>query len=116
MLLGAVPGIGFHHAGTEDLGHPRSTLHSLPGLFSLSASARFSPTGQEIRSQDSLFVTTARAAYPPFAPAVSISPCVSLNFQAAEKFPGQIVELPHGLLLSSAQKAGRLVAPLQVVA
>jgi hypothetical protein len=70
----------------------------LPGLFSLSASARFSPTGQEIRSQDSLFVTTARAAYPPFAPAVSIGPGVSENFQAAEKFPGQIVELLHGLL------------------
>jgi hypothetical protein len=98
MLLGAVPGIGFHHAGPEDFRHPRSALQSLPGLFSLSASARLSPTGQEIRSQDNLFVSTARAAYPPFAPAVSIGSGVSENFQAAEKFPGQIVELLHGLL------------------
>jgi len=29
--------------------------------------ARLSPTAQEIRSQDYLFVSTARAAYPPFA-------------------------------------------------
>ena len=98
MLLGAVPGIGFHHAGAKDLRHPRGALHSLPGLFSLSASARFSPTGQEIRSQDNLFATTACAAHPPFAPAVSIGPGVSENSHAAEKFPGQIVESPHGLL------------------
>ena len=34
----------------------------------------------------------------PFAPAVSIGSGVSDSFLAAEKFPGQIVEVPHGLL------------------
>jgi hypothetical protein len=88
MLRGAVPGIGFDHTGPENLRHPRSALHSLPGLFSLSASARFTPTAQEIRSQGNLFVSAARAAYSPFAPAVSIGPGVSENFQAAEKSTG----------------------------
>jgi hypothetical protein len=110
MLLSAVPGIGFHYAGTEDLRHTRSTNHSLPGLFSLSASAAFTPTAQEIRSQDNLFVSTARAAYPPFAPAVSIGPGVSENFQAGEKFPGQIVEPPHGLLPFASKCRSRLKA------
>ena len=110
MLLRAVPGIGFHYAGPEDLRHTRSTNHSLPGLFSLSASAAFTPTGQEIRSQGNLFVSAARAAYPPFAPAVSIGSGVSENFQAAEKFPGQIVELPHALLSFANKWRSRLKA------
>jgi len=80
----------------------------LPRLFSLSASARFTPTGQEIRSQGNLLLAAARAAYPPFAPAVSIGPGVSENFQAAEKSTGQIVEPPHGLLPLANKRRKRL--------
>jgi hypothetical protein len=107
MLVCAFPREAFHCGGTDHFGHSQVAPHSLPGLFSLSASARCSPagraagyfqSGQEIRSQDNLFATTARAAYPPLAPAVSIGPCVSDNFQADEKFPSQIVESPHSLL------------------
>jgi hypothetical protein len=98
MLVCAFPREAFHCGGTDHFGHSQVAPHSLAGLFSLGASARFTPTGQEIRSQDNLFATTARAAYPPFAPAMSIAPGVSENFQAAEKFPGQIVESPHSLL------------------
>ena len=98
MLVCAFAREAFHCGGTDHFGHSQVAPHSLAGLFSLGATARFPPTEQEIRSQDNLFATTACAAYPPLAPAVSIRSGVSEHFQAAEKFPGQIVELPHGLL------------------